>query len=760
MTGKRLLLIFLSLFLLNLSVFSQERIAEKIVKGKVTDPADRAVSGATVVLINQSTGLERTASTDGDGVFSFNGLGSESYRAVITAQGFARMEKTLDGGQGKLGELVFKLEIAPLREDVTVVSGSRQEELRERLNTKVEVVTENDIKTTGYETVGEVLREVPGVITRRGSETTGVAGEQVQGVNSREVLVLMDGQPLIGARGIKSGNLNLDRQSTGRLSSVEVVKGASSALYGSDAIGGVINLITREPNRPFTATITASGGNFGILDTRGDVAFKHKKLSGIFSLERHKNNGFDLNPATFSQEGSGFHRYDTYGKLKYQFNEKFSLIGFANSYWNTSKGRVNGESGPQFNNVDDQSQNYGLTGDWAIDDRTALQMRGYFARFDEITTGTLFPSGASLPDGDLFERYGKLDATFSRIIGERQFFQAGVEWTTDRYRGINRLQNDAGVKADTSVLWLQDKISATSRLTFTIGGRVDHHSVFGSAFSPKIGLNYRLTNYASLRASWGRGFRAPDLGQLYYHFNNSPNFYQVLGNPSLSPEHSGSWQVGGEFNGFTRKLHIGVNYFRNDVRNLIDSTSLGFVTPATIDGIFTSNGIDPSLRQFVVFNALLFYYKNLANIGTQGGEFDASYALPMGFAISGAYTYLDARDKTSDRYLTGRNRHHGFVKLAYDNTRYKFNANLRGSFYSKWIVSRNETTNAETIAAPFQLWDLYGAKSLPKGFEVFAAMDNMFDSRDPNSGTNLAIFRPEAGRTFRLGIRWSLDRGK
>jgi outer membrane receptor for ferrienterochelin and colicins len=759
MTGKRLLLLFLSLFLLNLSVFSQE----KNVKGKVTDPADKAVSGAIVVLINQSTGLERTANTDGDGIFIFNGLGSESYKAVITARGFARMEKTVDSGQG---ELVFKLEIAPLREDVTVVSGSRQEELRERLNTKVDVVTENDIKTTGYETVGEVLREVPGVITRRGSDTSGVAGEQVQGVNSRQVLVLMDGQPLIGARGIKSGNLNLDRQSTGRLSAVEVVKGASSALYGSDAIGGVINLITREPNRPFTATFTASGGNFGILDTRGDIAFKHKKLSGIFSLERHKNNGFDLDPATFSQEGAGFHRYDTYGKLKYQFNDKFSLTGFANSYWNTSVGRVNGESGPQFNNVDDESQNYGLTGDWAIDDRTALQMRGYFARFDEITTGSLFPSGTALPDGDLFERYGKLDATLSRVIGERQFFQAGVEWTTDRYRGINRLQNDSGVKADTSVLWLQDKISATSRLTFTVGGRYDHHSVFGSAFSPKIGLNYRLTNYASLRASWGRGFRAPDLGQLFYHFDNSPNFYQVLGNPGLSPEHSGSWQAGGEFNGFTRKLHIGVNYFRNDVRNLIDSTSLGFVTSAAnVRALLTANGLDPALGQYIThYNVLLFVYQNRANVYTQGAELDGSYALPLGFQVSGAYTYLDARDNSDTiskgRYLTGRNRHQGFVKLAYDNIRYKFNANLRGSFYSKWIASRNETTNVETIAAPFQLWDLYGAKSLPKGFEVFAAMDNMFDSKDPNSGTNQAIFRPEAGRTFRLGVRWSLDREK
>src|ERR1041384_6141651 len=169
MTGKRLLLIALSIFLLNLSVLSQSQT----IRGKVTDPADKAVAGAIVTLINQGTGLERTAGTSPEGKFVFNGLGAGNYEVVVTAQGFARMEKTVDDAAGD--ELVFKLEIAPLREDVTVVSGSRQEELRERLNTKVEVLTEHDIKTTGYETVGEVLREVPGIVTRRGSETTGVA---------------------------------------------------------------------------------------------------------------------------------------------------------------------------------------------------------------------------------------------------------------------------------------------------------------------------------------------------------------------------------------------------------------------------------------------------------------------------------------------------------------------------------------------------------------------------------------------------------
>jgi outer membrane receptor for ferrienterochelin and colicins len=543
------------------------------------------------------------------------------------------------------------------------------------------------------------------------------------------------------------------------------VKGASSALYGSDAIGGVVNIITREPAKPFTATLTAAAGNFGVADLRSDLGFKREKLSGVLSLGRHKNNGFDLNPATYPTEGAGYHRYDAYGKLKYQFNDNFSLFGFANSYWNESHGRVQGEpvapgdNGLQTNDVKDNSQNYGLTADYTFNDRTAFQARGYFSRYDEVVRGTRQMNGAAIPEGNLFQRYGKFDATVSHLWGERQFIQAGVEFTTDRYSGINRLQNDKA-QAETQVIWAQDKINIVKRLTLTIGARYDNHSIFGSAASPKIGLNYKVTDWASLRASWGRGFRAPDLGQLRYRFANPASFYQVIGNANLSPEHSGSWQIGGEFSAFKHKGRLGINYFRNDIRNLINSVSLGFVTsPGQVATLLAANGIDPSVSQYIQLGLLLFVYKNTARAYTTGGEADASYVLPFGFTASGAYTYLDARNAVNKFYLTGRNKHQGMAKLAYDNPRYGFSANLRGSFYSSWIVSQT-AAGVNTFAPGFQLWDLYGAKQLPKGFELYGTIDNLLNSRDPNSGTTLSLYRPEAGRTFRVGMRWTFDRDK
>lgn len=756
MAGKRLFLSILTALILAFGVNAQSIS----IKGRVNDTAGKAIAGATVVLRNQKTGLERIVSTDGEGNFAFNASAEGEYEVIGFAKGFARLTKPAGG---TATDLVLTLEPETVKETVTVVSGSRQEELRESLNTKVEVVTAADIKKTGYETVGEVLREIPGVVTRRGSETAGVAGEQVQGIDSRQVLVLNDGQPVVGARGIKAGAINLDRQQIGRVESIEVVKGASSALYGSDAIGGVINIITKEPTKPFTATLTAAAGNFGAADLRSDVAFKREKLGGIFSFGRHKNNGFDLNPNTYTTEGAGYHRYDAYGKLKYQFNDNFSLLGFANSYWNESHGRVQGEpvvpgdNGLQTNDIKDNSQNYGLTADWSLSERTALQARGYFSRYDEVVRGTRQVNGAPIPEGNLFQRYGKFDATVSHLWGERQLIQAGVEFSTDRYSGINRLQNDKA-QAETRVIWAQDKINIVKRLTLTVGGRFDNHSIFGSAASPKIGLNYKVTDWASLRASWGRGFRAPDLGQLRYRFANPSSFYQVIGNPNLSPEHSGSWQIGGEFTTPDRKGRLGVNYFRNDIRNLINSQSLGFVnTPAQATALLTANGVDLAVLPYIQYGLLLFVYKNTARAYTTGGEADASYVLPFGFTVSGAYTYLDARNAVNKFYLTGRNKHQGTAKLAYDNARYGFSANLRGSFYSRWIVSQTGA-GVNTFAAGFQLWDLYGSKQLPKGFDVYGSIDNLFNSQDPNTGTAGSIYRPDAGRTFRVGLRWTFDR--
>jgi outer membrane receptor for ferrienterochelin and colicins len=721
------------------------------------------VIGASVTLGNLATGLERVVITDANGNFAFSASSGGRYRLIVSAVGFVPISREVESS----GSFDFTLEPAALAEKITVFSGSRQEELRESLNTKVDVIGRNRIRDTGYESVAEVLQELPGVVTRRGTQGAGAAGEQVQGIDSRQVLTLFDGQPIIGGKGIKRGVINLDRQSINTLERIEVVKGAASALYGSDAIGGVINQISRDPAAPVETSFTTSGGSQGRLDTRGDVGFARDKFSAFFSGERHKQNDFDLTPATFDTTGAGFHRYDGLAKIKYRFTPDFALSAWARGYWNSERGRARGEEGNLESFIDEDAQSFNLAGDWQINDRTAMQARGYFTRFDELTNSFLSPSGAPAQPGNLFERMGKVDASFSRILGERQLIQGGGEWLTNTYGGINRLQNDKGNDIDFASVWAQDRVSLANRATVTLGLRFDNHSIFGSAVSPKAGLNLRVTDYWRFRASYGRGFRAPDLGQLFFRFFNPTNLYQVIGNPNLRPEYAHSIQVGGEFTSRNRRARFGVNLFRNDIEDLIDSVSLGFIaSPQQLQQVAAREGIDLTAFR-PTFGRLLFLYKNISNAVTQGVEFDGDILLPSGFSLGGAYTYLNARDAENRLSLLTRHKHQGHARLAWEsNARLGLRANLRGTFYSKWInahASVNSTTGALTpavIPPGFSLWDFYAAKRIYRGMEFFGAVDNFTASRDPNVNTSLPIFRPELGRTFRVGMRftWSQER--
>ncbi|MBL8204514.1 MAG: TonB-dependent receptor [Blastocatellia bacterium] len=760
----------LGLCLLTIAATAQS--AGDRLQGRVADSNGAVLPGASVTLHNLSTGLERNSVTSADGRFTFAGVRDGRFRLTATITGFTATSVIVELPRHEA--ITLQLEPGALAERITVISGSRQEELRESLNTKVDVIGRNRIRDTGYESVAEVLQQLPGVLTRRGSDSgnSGSGGEQIQGIDSRQVLVLFDGQPVIGARGIKSGILNLDRQSVNNLESIEVVKGASSALYGSDAIGGVINQITRDPKAPIELNLTASGGSPGRADYRGDIGFGGERFSALFSGERHKQNPFDLTPTTFDTTGAGFGRTDAYGRLKYKLAPSFSLGAWARGYWNQSRGRSRGEEGNQETVTDEDSQSFNLQGDWQVSERVTAQARGYLSRFDEIGVNTLVPNTRAIPPGNLFERYGKVDGSINAILGEHQLLQAGAEWTTDRYRGLNRLANDSGHQMNTASFFAQDRISLANRVTLTLGGRFDHNSIFGNAVSPKAAVNVRVHELFRARFSYGRGFRAPDLGQLYFRFLNPTNLYQVIGNPDLRPERANSFQLGGEFNSRGRRARLGVNVFYNDVENLIDSVSLGFVASSQqLSALSQQYGIDLTLFR-PALNRLLFIYQNIAEARTYGVELDGDVRLGKGFNFGGAYTNLSARNVKAQLPLTGRHKHQGNIRLAWEsNQSLGLRWNLRGTFFSKWINTLGTTTtNAQTgavtttpdvIPPGFMYWDFYLAKRIYRGLEFFGSVDNFTDSRDPNvgqlnaTGAPLAIYRTELGRTFRIGMRFT-----
>lgn len=715
------------------------------------DAQGMAVRGTTVVARHRSTGKELRCETAADGRCELELTQLGSYLLSATTK---ELEGQLEFiASDDSASLTITLNPPILRSSITVVSGSRQEELQEDSPIKVEAISRAQMLSTGYERVSDVLQEIPGVLVRRGSIAT-VGGEQIQGVDSRQVLILQDGLPVLGARGIKSGAINLNRQTSDRLTRVEVAKGSGSALYGSDAIGGVINMITREPSAPMQGGFVASGGSLGMLDARGDIGGKYDRFSYFLNLGQNRLDSYGLLPNSVTTVGPQVLRNDILFKTRVQVLPNFSLGFSANAYHNREEGRNAGETGLVSGLTNDSTQSYALVADWVMNSSTTLQARGYAARYDENNLTTPIGGGASSP-ANLNERLKRLDATLSHQFGSTHFLQGGAEWAQNLYRGANRVVGDnVGQQITANDFWLQDKWTPIRKLTITAGGRITNHSLFGNAAVPKVGLIYKLSESLSLRAAFGMGFRAPDLGQLYFRFANPASFYQVIGNLRLTPEHSQSWQTGATLR--RARYRAGVTLFQNNIRDLIDTRLIG--TPRSADEL---NSLLAQYQIAPFFNPLpgrqTFVYFNQARVLTRGVELDGEYAVSRRIRVSGSYTFLNAKDRITQLALSQRHRHTGFLRADYLIPKYGISANVRGAFYSNWLLN----PVAGTRGLPYQIWDVYITKKWQRGFETFCAIDNMLDSRDGKLQLPRPSFdRPDYGRTLRVGLRYRFGGGE
>lgn len=727
---------------------AQDRVA---LEGRVLATTGAPIPDAAVFVRDLGTGLETAQSVDSRGEFVAD-VRPGSYRVTAAMNDFQTASETVHLKDGSSEPVALTLAPAILTQSI-VVTGSREEELREATVAQVALIARTELRDSGYENVSDILSEEPGVVTRSSRSPGSRAGTQIHGVDSRQSLILIDGFPVVGARGVKSGILNMNRQSTNRLDRVEIVKGASSALYGSDAIGGVINMITREPRQRFDANVTASTGTLGAVDLRADAGFVHDRWSGFFGAERHKRNPYDLTPQDFDTTGPGFRRYDYMAKLNRDFSENLKLSLLANAFDNREVSVYFGGGGGQSTTTNDSAQNYGLTLNAGLSAQTHMQARAYYGKYDENSAVDVYAVPGTIDaTANLNERLYRFDMSLSHVLGTRQLLQGGLDWFRNEYRGFNRLLGDnSGQSIRMADAWFQDRIQAHPRLNLTVGGRLTNHSSYGTRMVPRVGLLFRAAESFRVRASYGQGFRAPDLGQLYYRFLTPSGLYQIIGNPNLSPESSTSTQLG--FDSTFGRLRFSTTYFRNGIKNLIQTELLGRPrTPEQLGRLLTQFSVDSAFSP--ALNRLFYLYRNIENVYTTGLEGKAQLRLTAKLIVSSGYTYLDARDRATGEYLSQRHKHHGNFRIWWSTDRLGgLRTNFRGTYLGKWpIVGRRATL----IVDSYQLWDWYMAKPLGSGFEIYGAVDNLFDSIDSNlDGPDPVYYRADPGRTLRVGMRWT-----
>lgn len=644
-----------------------------------------------------------------------------------------------------------------------VVTATRNERNLASLPMPVTVVSAQQIKAMGSLRLNDVLAEQTGLVIVNDHGN----GVQVQGFNPDYTLILVDGEPLVGRT---AGTLELSRVAVGNIKQIEIVKGPSSSLYGSEALAGVINIITENPNAT-RADLSARYGTNRTSDLAGNFAVKKGAVGLKLFANRYASGGYDFTPETFGATVSPFQTYTLAPKLTVDFSEKTRL---------TVSSRLFTENQSQDTQLSDQTR---LTGRGRVRETTlnpSLQHRfGERFRLTGRFYNTAYRTDAYLDQQADGRRYDEsfFDQTFRRAEAQGDWFASKRQTVTVGagrvWEGVEATRYDDRKQFQTSYAFAQYEFVPTDRLQVIAGGRYDAHSAYANQFSPKLSAAYRVREWLTLRGSAGVGFKAPDFRQLYLNFNNAVAGYSVLGSQEvaagvarfqsrgeiadllvdpttfgdLRPESSVALNLGGKVS-LKNGLRLRLNAFRNDVRDLIETLPVARKT----------NGQN------------VFSYLNLARVFTQGVEVDGNKQfsiLNSQFSIGFGYQFLEAKNKevlerlrAGDVFrrdpetlvtvrvkpseyggLLNRSRHSANVKLFFENPKTGFSASLRGIYRSRYgFADRNGNgiiDEASEYVPGYALWNLSAAKTF-RALRLQAGVDNLFGVTNPTFIPNLA----------------------
>ncbi|NAS30016.1 TonB-dependent receptor [Flavobacteriaceae bacterium R38] len=626
----------------------------------------------------------------------------------------------------------------------------------------VSLVTQNTIATSGTVRLNEILNEQTGIITV--ADQSGFEGVQIQGIASDYILILIDGVPLVGRR---SGNFDLSRLTVGNIKQIEVVKGPSSSLYGSEALGGVINIITEKPeSQDLTGNTSYRIGSFTQQDINFDIKQGKDKFRYAFFANRFSSEGYDLNPDADGQTVNPFENYTLNGRLYYDLSDKLSLFSSARFYDQVQ------DAGFVFNNTQfegdskEREWNAHMRLDHEWQENLSASYELYYTNYT-ANEKLLDPiSNNILNDSDFDQKLFRPEIRGTYTFKNNSKLTSGAGF---QYDELDRTFFDERVNFNSQYLYAQYDINLLDRLNVIAGVRFDNHSEYSNQLSPKLAVRYRINDYLATKVSVGYGFKAPDFRQLYFDFTNSAVGYTVLGynvaiarlqelqqlgqildvvvsnsdlEDPLEAESSIGYNIGATYR--KGKWNSEINFFRNDFSNLIDTRIIARKT----------NGQN------------VFSYVNFDEIYTTGLELNTSYRFIKNLNISGGYQLLFAFDKTkedqvkngevfardpqtnqtvlvnrSDYFgLVNRSRHNANFKVFYDLPTMKANVNLRVLYRSKYVLFDTNgngliDTYDTSFVDGFMTTNIAASKRIYEHFTLQAGANNLFNYTDENIPT-------------------------
>lgn len=582
------------------------------------------------------------------------------------------------------------------RNQVTVTGQRLRRNLKDS-TAAVEVIDRGQIEGSGALTAAEVLEKQPGI-----EVFSGIRGRNVrlQGLDPKYVLILVNGERIAGR---VNDAIDISRIKADEIERIEIVKGAASALYGSDAMAGVINIITRESTRPVELDGTVGYGSGRQIhygsgnETNASVfsGINNELLANQLTAGWHRSDGYDLTPLSQKSRltemlgpalplfngdeitrlkgttGPAFQDLNLADRAQIHFTPAFQL-GAGVSYRYLNEERTDVSLPRQL--IERKNETHEFSGSIAphfdLSNNTSLRLSYYntrfFDRLSQDQKGSDELDKRETQDDRLQEFRAQLDRDYKNHV-----LSVGTDFLMEEFIS-ERIAGRYAYK-QRAALFVQDEWKAGSSWTIVPGLRQELDSQFGSQTTPKLQLRVDPASGLRIRAGAGAGFRAPSFKDLYLNFQNPGVGYQVRGNPDLKPERSRSYNASVEVEPLSW-LYLTAGVFHNRISNLIDFKR-------------TSSQSDLTT----------FQPANIKEAVVSGIETMAEARFASGFSAALGYTGTVTEDLSQHIPLPGRSVHRGTYRLEYFHKPSGAGFSVQGSVHGKqafWYAKESIVTLA------------------------------------------------------------------
>jgi vitamin B12 transporter len=475
-------------------------------------------------------------------------------------------------------------------DETIIVTGTRIPTELSRVGESVTVITGEELEQRQTRFVMDALTLSPGIsINQFGARGTD-SSVQMRGQGGEGTLVVIDGVEVSDPSRSQTA-FDFSQLLAGDIGRIEVLRGSQSVLYGGDAVGGVINIITRRGEGPLSGQIAAEGGSYGTYQLGGRMrgGLSDDRLGYNIDVQYLETDGFSAADENLpgNSEGERYDNLSSSGRFDFQANDIVAL----NAAYRYARGTLNydafgGAFGDDPDVGDDFEQYSGRVGaDFTFGEGFTGRLGAAYARNEREG----FDNGASS-----YYYYGdrnKIDSQLSYAFNENHVLVGGADFEEESYESDG---DPTGASVTINGYFLNYQTTLFDSLTLTVGGRIDDHERFGKHDSYRISAAYNPTDSTKLRASYATGFRAPSLFELFGVCCGDD-----LGNPDLTPEESESWDAGVTQEFFNGALSVDLTYFRVETKNEIafDGAAFGLPGPAyfNVPGVTTADGWEAGL---------------------------------------------------------------------------------------------------------------------------------------------------------------------